>query len=277
MIKFFTIFVATLLVVLLSSSNSFAASITKVKNGKVLIVLDGATPQQGEKWFALDGAGKKKAIITIDKVTGEKAIGTITKGTAEVGYNLQSTDGKKSASSGAAGGRYNSQFGIGVLGGYSMDSMTVKLGTGETLNLAGSGFGAQLIGDLYLTSSISILAFVGLETFGVTGSIGSNRKYSTDISYLVFGGIARYVYWLNNFGLWGGIGGSLASPSNPSSNAVTTSSIVTTNMIHFAGGLDYALSSKMYIPLRVQYSILPPSDTVSASMISIQAGLVYGF
>src|SRR5262245_720959 len=76
-----------LLVVALFAPCLYAAQVTKVKGKSALVTLQGTAAAAGDRFYAMEG-GKKKAIIQIAKVKGDKAIAKVVKGTAAAGMSL---------------------------------------------------------------------------------------------------------------------------------------------------------------------------------------------
>src|SRR5690242_1454548 len=62
------------------STASYAGDVTKVKGSGALIDLKGEAASPGDLFYTLSSDGKKRGIIQITKVKGDKAIGKIMKG-----------------------------------------------------------------------------------------------------------------------------------------------------------------------------------------------------
>nr|HMN68419.1 hypothetical protein [Bdellovibrionales bacterium] len=58
---------------------------------------------------------------------------------------------------------------------------------------------------------------------------------------------------------------------------ITGKTFGTTNVIVIGGGLDWFLSPTMYIPVSLEYGMLPKSDEVDAKWIAVRAGLAVPF
>lgn len=86
--KIFILIIANALIFF--TYNAFAYKVIKVKNKKLLITFSPSeTPQVKDTFYVINNKGKKKAIISIIKVKGSKAIAKILKGKAQAGWSLR--------------------------------------------------------------------------------------------------------------------------------------------------------------------------------------------
>src|SRR5262245_42563181 len=90
-------FVLASVLALFLSQGLFAAEVLKVKGKGVLVDLRGDPAAIGDNLFLISPDGKRKAIIRISKVKGDKAIGKILKGGAAPGYTLEFKQQKSAA------------------------------------------------------------------------------------------------------------------------------------------------------------------------------------
>jgi outer membrane protein W len=88
---------------------------------------------------------------------------------------------------------------------------------------------------------------------------------------------ARYLFTTGRMRPWLGFGIGLLFPVTKSSTALSASSIGTTNVMQFQGGLDFAVGQTMYVPISVEYGLLPKSDQVDAHWIALRVGLALPF
>lgn len=289
-----------LILLVLIAPFSFAAEITKVKGSNVLLNLSGESTLPGDVYFAVEG-GKKKALIKIVKVKGDKAIAKILKGTAATGMSLERKGGggssseaattstpRKSKSSSGSRASMDSRAYWGVLLGFAQDVMSVNVNRdvppGDSLGtagLSGSGFSAKGLFDYELFNQVWFRGTTGLEQFNVAGTsiCGKGNKEACDakIMYLSLDFIARYVFMTGGFRPWAGAGVALLFPASKSSTALASSSIGTTNVLIVTGGFDYFISPSMYIPVSVEYGMLPKSNEVDAHWIAARAGVAVPF
>ncbi len=297
-----TLFVPCLSVLLFASvllSVANAADIIKIKGASALIDLKGEPAVPGDLFYAVAVDGKKRAIVQISKVKGDKAIGHINKGKAEAGMTLEpkapgalspvASGGKNHAEKGA--GKGNMYWG-GMLG-YAMDSAKVKVlwqqaGTGhvagdtkEVASLSGSGITATGLFDYGFTPNLWVRALFGLENFNVKGPAscgeGNDTTCDSKIMYLNGSGVARWVFLTGPIRPWAGAGLGIMFPVTKSSTAFDASSIASTQVILFEGGLDYFINPKMYLPISLEYGLLPKSAQVEANWIELRFGIAVPF
>ncbi|MNJ98547.1 hypothetical protein D3C87_163140 [compost metagenome] len=278
--------------------SGWSATVTNTKGQRVLINLDGADSAPGDEYYLLDPAtNKKRAIIRITQVKGGKAIGQIVKGKGAIGYTLQakassapmsadvSTPGSDSGFSSrpAPSGEYLKivKDSWGVLGEYLMASMdaTQKLSGGMTnsSSMKGSGFGAGAFYDYAYTSNMIGRGIVALEQFSVSGSAGnalgcSGGGCNADFTYLSLYGVGKYHFMEGKYRPWAGGGVGFLIALSKSSSILNAAQVSTNQTLLVAGGVDIQLSRKNYVPVSLEYTIFPPSDTVKANMIVLKAG-----
>jgi hypothetical protein len=292
-------FVMTVLLVL--SPSLFAAEVVKVKGKGVLIELRGDPAVTGDNFYVIAPDGKRKGIIKISKVKGEKAIGKLTKGKAAPGYTLEFKTAKsvgKVANSGggarmsapnpddSAAGLTRSYW--GALFGFAKDTMTVQVTNSANQNLgtaemSGYGFSGKGLFDYELFSQIWFRGTAGLETFNAESASpakcgpANNAACTAKLMYLTFDFIGRYVFGQGNIRPWVGGGLGLLFPASKDATALDPASISTTNVIIFAGGVDWFTSPTFYVPISLEYGMLPKSDEVEASWITVRGGFAVPF
>ncbi len=278
---------------LLATANVvYAADVIKTKGRSVLVDLKGEAASVGDQYYTLNSSGKKSGLIVIRKITGDKAIGRLARGKANVGMTL-SDKVKVSAGSKPNSRPLRTQSKTphhwGVLGGYSMDSMKVKVlwqsadaATGrakgdqkEVASLTGTGYSAKGLFD-YDMGSFTVRALSGIETYNASGvsscGTGNNQVCITEIVYLTADAMARYIFMKEKFRPWAGLGLSLLFPVSASGTALDPASVGSTWMGILGGGLDYHVSPRLYIPISLEYGLFPPSDQVDATWIQVRIG-----
>ena len=275
---------------------SYAAEVVKVKGKSALINLNGDPAVIGDQFYLVTADGKRRALIRISKVKGDKAIGKITKGKAAAGMTLELKSGTGGSSGGgspsyptpSSGGSFGDKKSYwGAIAGFSMDSMTVNVRDGttgavrSTESLSGSAFSAKGLFDYELFNSIWFRGTAGLEGFSAAGpsacGVANNEACTASIYYLSFDFLARYVLGKGNFRPWAGGGVGLLFPASKESTALDSSSISRTNVIILGGGIDWFMSPRLMIPISVEYGLLPKSDEVEASWIAVRAGFAVPF
>ncbi len=290
----------TLLFCFFFSFAAEAAKVAKVKGKKVLINLDGDPAQVGDIYYTLTPQGKKAGIIKLQKIKGNQAIAILGKGRALPGYGLEYRTPKGStakSSSGTAGveeaiasdsggstsGSSKKMFWGGMVG-FSMDTMDVDLKDGNgatraTAGLTGSAFSVKGLFDYELLQQVWFRGTAGLEGFKASGSsvCGDSPTFGqacdVDINYLAMDLWGRYLFSTGDYRPWLGVGFSLLFPMTKKASAVEEGSISNSSVMAFGGGLDWFISKDMYVPIQLEYGILPESEDVSAHMIALRVGL----
>lgn len=298
--------IALALITLLLSPGLNAASIKKVKGSGVLIELDGdGAANVGDTMFAMDDAGKKKAIVEVTKVKGAQAIGTIKKGKVAAGMTLvprggaskdtgaETTPSKESRrrerirtlkekSQEVTGGT----IAIGALAGLSMNTMQLTAKNGSTTvnyDITGMGYGFGALGDYYLSENLSARAVLGLERFAASGTPTSGtpcsnfttNKCNTEITFFIGDLWARYGFAagpgtlqvMGGFGVW--------FPSSYNTTALDAASITTMVVFGIGGGYDWRLSDTMYVPVQLEYRFFPSSNDVKTTVFGARVGLAF--
>ncbi|MGE5086722.1 MAG: hypothetical protein ACM3MG_10510 [Bacillota bacterium] len=296
-------FCLTFLLSLLMTMPSWAATISQVKGTRALIDLEGAETNPGDEFFALNANHKKAAILRIRQVKGNKAVAEILQGKADVGFSLQAKASSRSehqeAPSNLHEDRTDSSTSIrdtsysrtlkpsyGILGEYLMNSMQVAvkdaLSQKDTVSMSGSSFGVGGFYDYILTKDISLRLLGALEQFDATGNssiTGCDSKTSKNcdakIMYVSAYGLGKYYLWQSKYRFWAGAGGGFLIAVSKSSTALDASAIATNQVLTLAIGGDWQISRKNYIPVSLEYTYFPPSDTVKATGIAVKAG--YGW
>lgn len=264
----------TLLFSLFISLPIYAATVTTVKGKNVVISLQQETVDRGQRVELFDSNGKKRGIIQISKTnkSGTKAVGKLIVGKAQKGWTTDSgRDTTKPSNPMSA----KKSLRYGGIVGFSMDSMEVAL-SDQTADLSGTGYSIKGAFDFSFSESIQFRGRIGAEFFSTSGDATSATctTCDVDITYITAEGMAQYYLNSGKYSFWVGAGGALAHPASSSSNAVDTDSLSTTSIIQAGGGFDIKTTSG-YIPIEVLYSILPKSDSVSGSYITIAIGYMW--
>ncbi len=267
----------TLLLSLFISLPVYAATVTTVKGKSVVISLQDETVDKGQRVELFDSNGKKRGIIQISKTnkSGTKAVGKLIVGKAQKGW---STDSGRDATKSSNNMSSKKSLRYGGIVGFSMDSMEVAL-LNEKVDLSGTGFSVKGAFDFSFSESIQFRGRVGAESFSASGDAQTaictgGNSCEVDITYITAEGMAQYYLNSGKYSFWIGAGGALAHPASSSSNAVETDSLSTTGLIQAGGGFDIKTGSG-YMPVEVLYSILPKSDSVSGSYITIAIGYMW--
>ncbi len=282
------------LLALTVSFNTYAAKVIQLKNGKVLIDLEGDTATPNQQGVLVNAANKRVAIVLISQVKNGKAIGAITKGQAQGNERVTlivpkgSSGGGDSADASASGGNQVYRTGskkMSVVASLMSNTMTTKQSDGgnppidEDVAMKGSTFGVTGIIYWPVTPLFDLRGTFGYEPYKVSGtavrnSCGDHLSTScdADITYLSAGGYARLNFNKSRAQFWGALGGTLKFPMAKSTTALKPDDIKMTMTYGAALGLDFFVTNKMFIPVSLAQQMFLKSDTVSASVMFIRVG-----
>lgn len=284
---------------LLWTSSSLAASVSAVKDSKILINLEDDSTTEGDEFYLINPAsGKRAAIIRIKQVKNQKALAELVRGKADIGFTLQakapspmSTDVPSSANSETQSERKSTSYlrtlkdSYGVLGGYIMNTMNAdvsyKDGFGVTqttsANMSGSGFTVGGFYDYAFNSDFVGRGLASVDQFNVAGTASaaactSSTNCDAKINYLSLYALGKWYPLQSKYRAWigGGMGYLLAL--SKSSTALNEAQISTNQVFTIALGSDIQMSRKNYIPVSLEYNLFPASSTVKANMIVVKAG-----
>lgn len=292
--------ISSSLIVLLALTLSFQANAAKVvqaKNGKVLIDLEGETANPNQNAVLINAENKKVAIVQISQVKNGKAIGSVTKGQAQGNEKVTLIVPKGTSDAAVAESASGNQVyrttskKMSVVLSLMSNSMTTKQSDGvqptpttEDVNMKGSTFGVTGAIDWPFTSSLVLRGTLGYEPFKTTGTStglmcdgSTSTNCTADITYLSAGGYARFDFTKSKTQFWAALGGTLKFPMSKSTTALKQDDIKMTMTYGAAGGLDFFLSNKTFIPVSLEQQFFLKSDTVSASIMMIRVGYGQAF
>lgn len=291
--------------ILVTSSISFAASISQVKGSKALIQLQGLGVQPGTELYAINAEQKRKALLRVSQVKGDQAVADITQGTAAAGMMIIIKGGGGGAPAAAApapayggGGGYAAEKygqptkqykkGWGIIGGLAMNTMslTVKTSTnptGEALALKGTSFNVKGIFDYHLSPAFTIRAAGGLEGLSVTGTagnVGESCTFSTSctlaINYLTMEGAAQLNLIKQPHRIWVGAGFGFLIAMSKGNNISNLEASSTNQVLLLGGGADFKVSNTMYIPVTLEYGLFPFAG-INLSALYMRGGIAWRF
>lgn len=300
---FFRTSVFALLVLVVIGPQAYAAKVEKTKGNKVLVSLEGEPAQVGDFYFIVTPQGKKTGILKITQVKGDKAMAILGKGKAQPGLALEYRPPKgggsasagakkkpeKTSSSGSSSKMDSQRAYWGILLGMGLNNMTVDLknaagATRATESLSGSSFSAKGMFDYNIFDRVWFRGTVGLEGFNASGNNNCgpgptvfNSVCEAKINYLATDFWARYAFSHSKFRPWVGAGVSLWFPASVSATALDEKSVTSTTVLSPGIGLDWFVTPKIYIPLQIEYGLLPESKEVSANLIAIRLGVGFSF
>ena len=269
------------LLVAFFTSTTNAAVIKRVKGQSVLVDLESDTAQEGDTFYLINEEGKKKAIVKITKVKEAQAIGKVMKGQATEGMTLLFRPKREAHQAQTPAPTERSRANFGGMLGFSMANMSVKLSAqtstaNVTKDLTGPSFSGHMFFDYAFFEKIGARLTFGAQQFNATGdkACGSTATQSCDanILYANFNILGRFVMSNGSFRPWVGGGMGFLFPLTKSSTALASDSITNTSIGVGAGGVDWYISNTDFIPVSIEYGMLPSSSDVTANLISLRVG-----
>lgn len=272
-----------------------AGTVERVKGSQAIVSFgeDEGEVAVGAKLFATEG-GKRKAILEVLQFKNGKAKVKVTKGKAKAGMEVAN-----SGSGGSGGGSKKSEgedmaedtstkkrrsprnagaatifkdMTIGVLGGYAMDSQSVKVTNAAEQAMTGSGFSVRGFADIPVAGDLALLARVGAESFNV-----KKDDFASEILYAVVDLMLKYSFAPTGFApfVMGGLG--LHFPVSKASNILDVNRVSSTTVFYGGAGFNFVMSGSTYLQLTAEYGMFPPSNDVSTSLIAVRGGLGFRF
>ena len=263
-----------------------AAVVKKVKGRNILIEDKEGALVKGEVYYLVNKKGKKKGLLKIRKIKGQRAIGRMGKGRARPGYTLRLKKRRRYVE--------KSRFTLegstiywGGLFGYSLDSMEANIDTGSTTqatSMSGSAFSLTGLVDYKFYEQVWFRGQAGLEQFSASSGDtfcgpSSNEGCKAELSYLSFNFWGRYIFkWSDpKYRPWAGAGLHLMFPMSKSVTALENNSITNTTVWAFGAGVDWFLDRRSYIPLSIEYGLYPSSSEIKAHQITFRVGYAIPF
>ncbi|MFP5519199.1 MAG: hypothetical protein ACLGGX_04805 [Bdellovibrionia bacterium] len=284
---------------------SLAIKVLQIKGNRALIDLEGGSAYVGDKFFAIDNDGKKKALITILQTKSGKAVGEVNKGQPQSGFTLELArpGGTPKAAPEAIASRptrrsqrsdtsldsssYSTKLrpSWGLSADVIMGSMNAKFtgsatDTAKSTSMTGTNFGFGGYYDYLLGDSTSIRGFASYQMFNLQGNTTDNdcdgsNTCKVNFSYLSGYALYRYHFSTGKIGTWLGGGGGLLLPIGATSNVINTKKTSVNFVVSAAFGMEYQTSKEGYIPFSFEYHYFPSSKSVESSMMIMRVG--YGW
>lgn len=271
-----------------------AAIISKAKNNRYLIDLEGSQVKEGDHFEALDIYGKIRGIIRIVKVRKNKAIGIIVDGVAGPNWILQQTSQDKLPIK-----RRQKKFTIGILPSinYSFASRD-PMYSNKRLRYSGLGFGSVFLFQYLIQKYWLVGGQLGFKRTALEGEDTQRRCpkniCSTWMFWLPYIKLSTYFNLLLpyeirviagggiNLSHWGQNDGDTTILSNNSYKKIQTS-------VHLSLGAYFPIPKiHAYVPVILNYNIIQPFTSlfkssqeniniISIQQITLQTGISYNF
>lgn len=267
-----------------TDSSGSEVKIQKVKKNKAVGIIISGLPQLTEKINVQpSGPEPSNAIETkvkaIEKVTTERNVGLDDKKKSIGNVSLPiETEIKRQ--------KTKSKFSYGILFGATNDSMNTEIrdqfNRVERINLKGTSSTYGLGLDYYTTDNFALRTELSSTTLKVNGSstlFGCDSNTSTNcdanISFLSIGAILKYLFITESprFHLRAGL--DFLSASSKKSNFIKTNEVSSFQAFRVGLGIEINVAENFYIPLTLDYSSFPATNTVNTSKITITTGLSY--
>lgn len=293
----------------MSPASVWAQEIIQVKGTKALINLSGTEASVGSDVFAVDSAGKRRAILRIRQVKGDRAVADVVKGTAQTGQSIQargggsaapaptqarsqeaseeSDDGRAKRPRGFLGQFLKRGTAAGALAGLSQNTMSLTAKRGndsEDLTLSGNSFNLVGFYDYDLSKSFTIRTKAGIENFDVKGtatkSTVCNDSTACDVGFMYLAGEASAHFNFMTGKTRAYVGAGLAflfAMGKKSSVSNLDTSNATNQMILLGGGADINMGGGAFVPVSFEYGMFPGSATVKATSMLLRAGYGWRF
>lgn len=295
--KLFSLFFCILLLV----SPAFAIKILQTKGNKVLLDLEDESLAVDQKLYLLNESGKKIAIVTVSQSQKGRAIAILNKGKTDGAVSVELMDAPLTAEAPAAegGSAPPKTTGIFRLKGMkisglltvSMNNMgtkqsdaTLPVPNQEDVALTGTSMGLTGAIDYPFNNWLTLRGTFGYEPFVVSGTSTllvcdnlSSKKCDANINYLSAGGYARFDLTKSKALVWVGVGGATKFPMSKTTTALRSDDIKMTFTFAAAGGLDYFISNKSFLPMSFEYQLFSSSETVTANIMMLRLGYGWAF
>lgn len=168
----------------------------------------------------------------------------------------------------------------GYYGGYSQNSMNVRLTNSTTLDLSGKSWNLGAFSERALTQSLGLLVRAGYEGLQGQGNLNSNvcgGVCKVDIGALAAEALAKYSFSKEKQTWWVGGGLGFLYPVLKTSNVLDTGKLSLTEKILFSAGLDWHRTPKNFIPLQVEYALHSSNEIVTTKQLILRLGYGYVF
>jgi hypothetical protein len=272
--------------------------VEKVKGPSALVNGEDLPLNIGDEFYTLNDSGRKTGWIRIKQVKNNRAVAVVVKGVVVAGEKLVPKAGSPEGASEAAASdedssspRSRGREAWGLLGGYSMDSMSFTAGDSsnppvhtEKASLSGSSFKLKGFYDRPFGQSFTLRFMGGLDgfngTYGAQSTVINRNSSSTSSVSVTFLALEAEIQWnlykksLTTFWLGGGYSFQYAMSSTTNMYSLQMNSSYT-NSLFIGGGSNIKMNATHFIPLFVHYNYYVAGSGITQTAINLYGG--YGW
>jgi hypothetical protein len=269
-----------------------ASSVSAQKGKRVVITMDTDFYQTGDVVYGMTGS-KKTALIQIQKVKGNKALGVITKGHVAVGGatmpRVKSARGQQQSArhENSSLVRNRKKLAAGFLVGYAMQSATATVqgsGVSEGAKFTGNALSLKAFADYDYTPQITIRGALGLEPLQTKATLGQSlcssgttNQCKFSYNFIALEAAVHYNIVTQPTRYWIGLGYSYLSSGGNSNNTPNLKLAGnSTQMVLIGAGADFNWRSG-FIPVVLEYGIFPSGGGVTVTSIFLRTGYGWSF
>lgn len=267
------------------STHIHAQTVISIKNGKVLIDAGSVELSPGDPIITLDSENKRRSILKIRQVKGTKATADIVKGQPAAGHTFikpkkSNSRRAKNDTDDSTNAALKRNQAYGYTGSLAMNSMKIpnfqRSPNTYSLDMSGTNFGVGGFYDYNLNELFSARAHATLEMFDIKGSSGDCAnpnvpECSVKFTQLGAYGTINYQFSPAPYRFWVGGGGGLFVYLSKDSAVLDTDKFFFNSMLMGALGLDYSLDRRTFIPISLEYQIIPDKEA-EVTAIVLRAG-----
>jgi len=273
-----------LIFTLIFSIYSHAQTVVSIKNGRVLLDAGSVALSPGDPVVTLDSQNKRRSILKVRQVRGTKATADIVRGQPAAGHTFikpKRTNAKRARpDSGETAVTMNRKQAYGFTGSLAMNSMSIpnfqRNPNTYSLKMEGTNFGVGGFYDYKLNDTFSARAHATLEMFDIKGSSGDCTNPNVPectVKFTQLGtyGTINYQFSPAPYRFWVGGGGGLFVYLSKDSAVLDTDKFFFNSMLMAATGLDYSLNRTTFIPVSLEYQIIPDKEAGVTALV-LRAG-----
>jgi hypothetical protein len=274
-----------------------ASSVSALKNKRVIINMDTEVYHVGDVIYGMTGS-KKTALIRIEKIKGNRALGVITRGHVAVGGRTMTRPSRPTRTARASEGSDDSysrsnllrkrRYGLGFLLSYATQSasMTVQSSSlSESAKFTGSAMGIKGFIDYDFNPNFSFRGALGLEPLQTKATLsnalcgnGTSNNCTFNYNFIALEAGVHYNLVTTPSRYWLGLGYSFLLDGGHSNNTPNVNLAGgTSQMILISGGADFSFGKRSYIPVAIEYGLFPSGGGVTINSIFLRAGYGMNF